>query len=236
MDTITAIPTLQDAAPTIAPEAVPSPVLATVAFIPHGTGGTAVTLPAEGGRITVDLVITTDGPIAAYQGRPAADTANVFSIDATNWTPSTNILATKDAAAKAASSDSLPSQYDFSVMFWLPVPPEMDAAGQAGELTSNNGSMTVTPDVGLCSMAFDLSAVAGSISEPLGGVFATRAAIGGLTAIPLAPGSTTVATLTLDVVGQPGMYHLSVVDGLIFDADSRQAPLASESLTITVSP
>ena len=43
-----------------------------------------------------------------------------------------------------------------------------------------------------------------------------------------------MATLTLDVAGVPGEYHLTFADALAFDPDSLRVAMTGEPLTIVV--
>jgi hypothetical protein len=97
----------------------------------------------------------------------------------------------------------------------------------------NEAGELVSPEP--ISMALDMSAAAGPLDPPSGSTFTARATLGGLTIVPLAAGSTTVATLTLDVAGVPGEYHLTFAEGLAVDPDGLRAAMTSETLTIVVS-
>jgi len=61
-------------------------------WVVHGTGATTVTLPAGGGTVAVDLVVTTDAPIWGFEGKPAVDAAGVVSINSADWTELDNVL------------------------------------------------------------------------------------------------------------------------------------------------
>jgi len=49
-------------------------------LVDSATGYSTVTLPAQGGTLTVDLVMASDQPILAFEGRLAADAADVVQI------------------------------------------------------------------------------------------------------------------------------------------------------------
>lgn len=83
-------------------------------------------------------------------------------------------------------------------------------------------------------MALDFTAAAGLLDRPSGNLFTAGATIGGLTTVPLAAGTTTVATLTLDVAGVPGEYHLTFAEGLAIDPNGLRAAMPSEMLTVVV--
>ena len=170
----------------------------------HDSGATSVTLPATGGTIAVDLVITSDAPIWGFEGRPAVDAANVASINAANWTELDNVM-----MSYGQPSAALTSYYDLTVMdwFWFVTGPngEEIMGGDIEPLLSENPPAVMT-------LVNDLTALDGPISTPAGEWFTTSAALGGATRIPTGPGPTVVATLSVTVSATPGTYHLTLSD------------------------
>ena len=201
-------------------------------WVVHGTGATSVTLPAEGGTVAVDLMVTTDAPIWGFEGKPAVDAANVVSIDSADWTELDNVLMsygqTVTSAEEAASQPptTLASYYDLTVMDWLWVrltPDGSDVTAWGMDVDSLLGADPPT----VWALTQDLTAVNGPIATPTAEPpiqsqesvqwFTTTASIGGVTREPLPAGQTTLATLALTISPEPGTYHLTLTDAQFVD-------------------
>lgn len=175
---------------------------ASAAFVVHGTGAGTIDLPASGGRILVDLVVTTDGSVQAFTGTPAVDQGGAVSVVSSDWTAKGNIL------MSTAMVETAGSGYAVDLMDWYVV-------GKSGSATVGTGSTqaaTVDPSQ-ILALVGDLGALAGPISKPRSNLFATSVPLSLVARQPFGPGSTVVATLALDVAGESGVYHLSLVDG-----------------------
>jgi len=196
----------------------------------HETGATAVTLPAAGGTIAVDLVITSDGPIWGFEGKLAVNAANVVSINAGDWTELENVLFSNGIPGHDVSSF-----YDLTVMDWLWVrlTPDgsdvIDSGTDVETLLQPDLPLTSSQDVKgpptAWTLTYSLAEVNGPINTPAGDWFTTTANIGGATRELLPPGQTTLATLSLTVSGAPGTYHLTLTDGLFTDESFRSVPM-----------
>ncbi|MGQ9649301.1 MAG: hypothetical protein ACUVXJ_04255, partial [Phycisphaerae bacterium] len=201
-------------------------------WVVHETGATTVTLPAVGGTILVDLVITTDAPIWGFEGKPAVDAANVVSIDSADWTELDNVLMsygqTVTPAEEAASQPptTLASYYDLTVMDWLWVrltPDSSDVTAWGMDVDSLLGADPPT----VWTLTRDLTAINGPIATPTVEPpvesqesiqwFATTAFLGGMAREPLPAGQTVLATLSLTISAQPGTYRLTLTDAQFVD-------------------
>jgi len=180
----------------------------------HGTGATTVTLPAGGGTVAVDLVVTTDAPIWGFEARLAVDAANVVSINSADWTERDNVLFSHDVDGHNQSS-----YYDLTVMDWLWVrltPDGTDVTAWGMDVDSLLGADPPT----VWTLTQDLTPINGPIATPTAEPaiqspepvqwFTTTATIGGVTREPLPAGQTVLATLSLTIAAQPGTYHLTL--------------------------
>jgi len=185
----------------------------------HDTGATSVILPATGGTISVDLVVTTDTPIWGFETRLAVDAANVVSIDSADWTELDNVLFSHDVDGHNQSS-----HYDLTVMDWLWVrftPDGTDATEWGMDVDSLLGADPPTT----WTLTNSLAAVDGPIAAPAGNLFTTTASIGGATQQLLPVGQTAVATLSLTISGTPGTYHLTLSDGSFINEAMASVPM-----------
>ena len=107
--------------------------------------------------------------------------------------------------------------------------------GETGRVLAESSSAELAdverllePGVTASVATYDLSAIAGVIATPAAsavvgaensettsasGGFTSAHPIGGLTEVALLPGTSPVATLTLDITGTTGVYHLSFAGG-----------------------
>jgi hypothetical protein len=214
-------------------------------LVEHGTGASSVTLPAQGGIVVVDLVITGNQPVLAFSAKPAvggagvlpADAAGVVSIDATAWTEQQNALFSLDNPGT-----TLASYYNFAVLDWSVAIPSLAALEQTprpvgvGIETGRSLVQLIGPHAGKAFAGVEsLASAAGAISTPAGGVYITSAPLGGYLRIPQPGGPVTVATLTLDVSGTPGTYTLGLADAACTTSDDQSIPMNPGAVfTITV--
>lgn len=184
----------------------------TAYFVLHDSGAGSVELPATGGTIVVDLMVANAVPITAWVGYPAVDAEGVVSVDADDWTAEADLLAWAGLTEEAPAS-----RYDCDTAWWAVVSPD-GAMGCHSWIKDAHGiERLAEPGMSAILGNTDLSAIHGSLSTPMGDVFASANPIGGLTSRTLQPGYTRVATLTLNVAGQPGVYDLTIAGGEYFD-------------------
>jgi hypothetical protein len=185
-----------------------------VYLLEHESGESNLSLPAEGGTILVDLIVSHEASIGGVQGKVAVDAAGVVSIDADDWTDADNVL-----FSYGVPGYSVDSFYDFTAIDWYLVHP--DGHMEWGEDPED----LLQPGYGAASDALSMQAAGGVIDTPWGGMFVSPTSVGGL--IDAAnPAQTVVATLRLDVAGVEGTYTLSFADAHAVDASGNLAPLA----------
>jgi hypothetical protein len=222
-------------------------------FVVHGTGESTVTLPAEGGTVVVDLIVSTDAPIIAFEATPAAGptaeamgqpAADVIAINTAGWSARDNVLASYDTegsespSAPTAEAMGQPySGYDFTVMGWMLVYGEGDLAYAEDDIVEGTDPAVLLeqdpPD--LLTASHDLDPLAGPISVPSGDWFTAPAPLGGIVSEALPAGETVVATLSLTVSGYPGTYNLILTGGtFVDDAGAEGAIIPDASLAISV--
>ncbi len=219
-------------------------------WVVHETGATTVTLPATGGTVAVDLVVTTDAPIWGFEGKPAVDAADTVSINSADWTELDNVLmsygqtvtSTEEAASQPPTT--LASYYDLTVMDWLWVrltPDASDVTAWGMDVDSLLGADPPT----VWTLTQDLTVINGPIATPAvdpaieaqdsAQWFTTTAGIGGVTREPLPAGQTVLATLSLTISAQPGTYHLTLTDPQFTDTTHVTFPAtAGQPLVIAV--
>jgi hypothetical protein len=175
----------------------------TAYFVTHDGNGTSVTLPASGGTIVVDAVVATTISLSSWDILPTVDASNVVSIDASGWTARAELLKWAELSTQA-----LPSYYNTGLLDWeirdvqshLICRSTVQDAACAGRATEE-GTETWTGIPGM-NMA------AGPMNNSFEGVFVSAASLGGLPSAAMTTGAYRVATLTLQVAGTPGTYHL----------------------------
>ncbi|MBI4579172.1 MAG: thrombospondin type 3 repeat-containing protein [Planctomycetes bacterium] len=195
-------------------EVLPMPEQGAMAyFVTHDGSDQSVSLPSTGGTVVVDVVVATAEPVDAWDAVPSVDVPNVVNIDAADWTPQAELL-----AWAGLSSQVLPSRYNCGQVDWIIVDAQAavicrstvkDAACAGRALES--GTQTHTGTHGL-------DALAGPINNPVDAWFTTIAPLGATTAGTMSPGAARVATLTLQVAGVPGVYHLRLTYGTYYTA------------------
>jgi|GEM_PF-1635541 hypothetical protein len=209
-------------------------------FAQHSTGATSVALPAAGGTVVVDLVISANVPVLGFSARPALQgtgtlpASEVVRIDASGWTPTANAR-----VSLGAPGASLPSYYHFGLLDWLVAMPGLDALDQqprpphSGLVTGRSLNQLALGEV--LAMVERLDAVHGALSVPASEAFTTAAPLGGCLRNSLSAGPAPVATLTLQVAAAPGTYTLNVVEGTCTTPDAEnQAMTAGVPFTIIV--
>jgi hypothetical protein len=158
----------------------------------------------------VDLVLTSDQPISGFEVYPATGTAGVFSIDITGWTASENLLFSHGLTATAPASCLRAELLD-----WLAISPQ-------GVDISPAPSILLAPNAPTAEMlSRGLDGLAGPMTVTTGNLLRSEVPISGALHAPAGPGSTVVATLTLQVAGIPGTYRLTTADGYFADTTIR---------------
>ena len=198
-------------------------------FVTHCGSDAAVSLPATGGTIVVDAVVATTELLSAWDATPSADAANILSIDATGWTPAADLLTwtvdTFGAREGIPAQAALPSRYNCGLLDWEIRDAQLQvicrstvqsAACAASALDS--GSQTLTGRPGL-------DAVAGPMNNPVDGSFTSPASLGAATSAAMGNGAARVATLTFQVAGVPGTYHLRLSYGSYSTGDGTSVPM-----------
>jgi len=145
------------------PEPAPLPVVS-AAFVVHDGGEDAVALPPGGGTVVVDLVLTSDGPIAAFEGRPAIDgPGTVLSVTSADWSDRANVL-----MSYGLGDVAIASSYDCTLMDWYLV----DADGRM--VPSDDPSPLLDPDgPDVITITLLLDALAGPVATPQGELVTT---------------------------------------------------------------
>jgi hypothetical protein len=194
-------------------QALPVPQDGVIAyFVTHDDNGTSVTLPASGGTVVVDAVVATTTTLSSWDALPAMDVANIVSVDATGWTPAADLLTwavdTFGPREGIPSQAALPSRFNTGMFDWEVRDPQFhivcrstveDAACADRALESGNRTWIGIPH---------LSALAGPMNLPLDGFYVSAGGLGGLPSAAMTTGAFRVATLTLQIAGAPGTYHL----------------------------
>jgi len=195
---------------------------ATASFVLHNGGRSdSVILPAEGGTIVVDLVITHETALQGFEGWIGASAADVISIRASDWTEWDNVLYSYGEPGYTTASS-----YDFTLMEWYAIYP--DGTAEPGTdpepLLEEEGVEVFTP-------AVDLAALDGPISTAYGvNLYAAAARVSGLTAETVPAGTTVLLTLTLDVAGLEGTYTLHWLAGALVDESGERVALPDGDL------
>lgn len=172
-------------------------------FVMHGGGDFYANLPASGGTVVVDVVVATAEPLASWDALPSVDAANAISIDATGWTPVADLL-----TWAGLSTQTLPSRYNAGLFDWEVRNAQLNIIcrstvqdAQCAARALEAGTMTWTGMPGLDYLA-------GPMNTPVDGYFASPSSLGGIPSAAMGIGANRVATLTLNVAGVPGAYHL----------------------------
>jgi hypothetical protein len=174
-------------------------------FIKHDSGETSINLSASGGTVLVDLIVATAEPLDAWEGLPAVTTANLVSIDATGWTPETEL-----SAWAGLASQTPPSRYDCGQLYWMIVNAQGRVVCQAWVKDAICADRLLSPGATAFTGNYALDALAGPISTPAGSIFTSASPLGATTSRTMPQGAVRVATLTLNVAPTPGMYELSL--------------------------
>lgn len=191
-------------------EDLPMPVQGAIAyFVAHGGSSQSVTLPENGGTVVVDVVVASVDDMETWEVLPAVDASGIVSIDATGWTAAAELL-----TWAGLSSESLPSYYHCGLLDWGIRDAQLrlicgskvqNAACAPRALEPGTYTWTGTPG---------MDALAGAMDNALDGYFVSPAPLGGITAASMMAGANRVATLTLNVAGIPGTYHLWLSNGI----------------------
>ena len=198
-------------------------------FVAHGGSDAVVSLPTTGGTIVVDAVVATTEPLNAWDATPSVDAANILSIGATGWTPAADLLTwtvdTFGAREGIPAQAALPSRYNCGLLDWEIRDAQLQvicrstvqsAACAASALDSGTQTWTGIPG---------LDAVAGPMNNPVDGSFTSPASLGAATSGAMGTGAARVATLTLQVAGVPGTYHLWLSYGSYSTGDGTSVPM-----------
>ena len=211
-------------------------------FVEHGTGGSAVTLPAGGGTVVVDLVVGADVGIVAFEVTPTVSAAGVVSIDSAGWTETGNVLYSMNVGSADPTYLAPASYYDFNLMAWYAafsdVATALENVGVAGVgfETGRSLAQITGPNAGeVTTLADDLTLLDGPMSTAAGEAFVAAAPVGGCFRTQQALNPSAVVTLTLHVVGTPGTYTLGLTQATYTDTDAQQQDMAvGAALTISV--
>ena len=201
----------------------------------HGTGATSITLPAAGGTVRVDVVICNDQPLDGWEARLAANAPAVVSLDSATWTANADLLWWAGLSAPEPAS-----HYSPSVMHWSVIDARGAILTHSWIAGAHGIERLMEPGV-QGSIGWPLDAIAGPISLPslVQGLYVTDGSIGGVTGRPLAPGTTVVATLTLQVTGSPGVYTVGLADAtcILTAQPDAAVPLADTPVfTVQIAP
>jgi len=218
------------------PEPEPTPVAnVSASFVLHSSGTSTVNVPAEGGTVVVDLVITTDSPILGWEGIVGVNAANVVSINASDWSDKANVL-----FSYGFPGYELTSYYNCTLVDWLLIrfadesavaePNSWWVGGVLAEGVSieqgTDPNALLEPLTTASATGYGMDAVAGPIaldyqelflSDQYGNFFVAANHIGAVAQTVLPAGANTVATLSLQVEGVAGTYDLRFVDGIFVE-------------------
>mgnify|MGYP003766390813 CR=1 FL=1 len=214
-------------------------------LVEHGTGEGAVKLPAKGGSVWVDVVVSAEGPVLGFAGRLAADVAEVVSVATAGWTAEDNVACWADA-----SQCELGGWYELGAMEWYAIHADESIAlgtsvaqladptlaavwttsldlsalagpialpASAGELSLLIGDGAATTDT-LGTAMDDAAKTADDSAEATGALYVTAGALGGLTPGLTEAGQWVVATLRLDIAPGADTVRLLPVDAYAVDA------------------
>jgi len=157
----------------------------------------------------------------------------MVTVNTAGWTERDNVL-----ASYGDSAVSLASAYDLTVMEWLVVASD-------GDVTWGDGIVDIgEPESGVTVLVdYPLNAIAGSVATlpedasdaSLAGWFVSSAKIGGLTRTELPTGSTTIATLSLEIADAAGTYQLKLAETMFVNGSAYSDTIdTSNVLTISV--
>jgi len=144
-----------------------------------------------------------------FTARPAVSAANVVSVDTVGWNEQDNVL-----YSLGRRGIELPTSYNFGILEWYVAFPDLPTcerwAGQTPKpagvcLETGRSILQLTGAVSGDALALNdpLSALAGAVNVPAGGVFTTAGMLSGFVRTPVPPGPLVVATLTLHISGRP---------------------------------
>jgi hypothetical protein len=178
--------------------------------------------------------VATTISLSSWDILPTVDASNVVSIDASGWTAQAELLkwaydtfGVREGIPEPASNEpaALPSYYNTGLLDWevrdvqshLICRSTVKDAACAGRATED-GAETWTGIPGL-NMA------AGPMNNSFEGVFVSAASLGGLPSAAMTTGAYRVATLTVQVAGTPGTYHLWFSYGSYSTGNGESAPM-----------
>lgn len=198
-------------------------------FVQHGTGSSAVAVPAQGGTVVVDLIIAGTVPVTGFSVKPAVNAWGVVSIDAYGWSDQANAL-----FSLGDPNTTLSSYYNLNLLDWYVAIPSISALSQtprtpgSGVELGRSLTQITGPVAGeVMSLGDPLSPLNGPVSVPAGGSFTTAAAMSGFLRAPSAGGQVSVATLTLYVVGVPGTYVVSITESYYYSIECEPVELSA---------
>ncbi|MBI4580551.1 MAG: hypothetical protein HY718_12665 [Planctomycetes bacterium] len=112
----------------------------------------------------------------------------------------------------------LPSRYDCGQLDWIIVDAQDRVVCRSTAKDAACAAKALDPGTRTYTGTHSLDALAGPIDNPVDGDFTTIAPLGATTAGTMTPGAARVATLTLQVAGVPGVYHLRLTHGSYYSA------------------
>jgi hypothetical protein len=188
--------------------------------------------------VQIDLMLANEEPVVAWVGRPAVDAAGVAAVVSEDWTPEAELLYWSGQREEGPASF-----YNDDVMHWFVI--------EDGAVILCHSWMTdyygldrlAEPDVTAFGLYEDLAAMAGPMDTrvttsvgSMGTGFGPRGVFGGLTARDLPAGERMVATLTLEFGPVPGIYQVSLADGLASTTTGELPMRSGPALVVEVGP
>jgi len=189
---------------TLLREDLPMPTQGAFAyFVTHGGSSQSVTLPASGGTVVVDAVVANVEAFDAWDAVPSVDATNIISVDATGWTAVADLL-----TWAGLSNQVLPSYYNCGLFDWEVRDAQFHLICGSKVQNAACADKALEPGTTTWTGIPDMDAVAGPMNYPVDGYFVSPSSLGGITSIAMGSGAKRVATLTLNVAGVPGVYHV----------------------------
>lgn len=177
-------------------------------FVVHGGNASSANLPANGGPVVVDLVVATAEAMKSWDVLPSADASNVFSIDATGWTAKDELL-----VWAGLSNQSLPSYYNCGWLGWVILNTQEHIICRSTVKDAACADRALETGAKITTGTHGLDMLAGAINTPVDSYFTAASSMGAVMTNTMGPGAARVATLTFQVAGVPGIYHLWLVSG-----------------------